>query len=517
MKPLILILLAFILPSSSFILHAKEKTNILLMMVDDLGYSDFGCYGSEINTPNIDTLASQGLRFTQFYNTAKCHSSRVCLLSGLYEHQAGSSSLSKAVTIAEALKPAGYFTAMAGKWHLKNEPSDRGFERYWGHLSGATDFFKGDNTFRLNGEKWDKFDDDFYTTDANATFAMQFMDEAIAQDKPFFMYIAFNAPHYPLQAKKPDSDKYESVYTAGWDVIRDARFKKQKAIGLFPKSVKLSKKPDFMKDWDTLDDKTKQAQSHKMAVFAGMVDSVDQNIGKLVAYLKRKGVYENTLIMLVSDNGACPFARDKHTEIPTWEGHGHHTYDARWATVGNTPHRFYKQNQFEGGINTPMIAHWPAGLKTKPGSFTRQPAHLIDFMATCLDVAGAEYPGEFEGRTITPLQGRSLLPIFKGKQRKGHEWLYFRFSNDRAIRKGDWKLVSFKSNAWKLFNIAKDRTEMHDIASQHPEIVKELEALWHDVAENIDHAPKKNLKPVSTDTSNFTGSWLPGFSMKKKK
>jgi arylsulfatase A-like enzyme len=239
------------------LLHSCDKAedqqpNILLIMVDDLGFSDFGCYGSEIHTPHIDKLAENGLRFTQFYNTAKCHSSRVSLLSGLYCTQAGDESLNRATTIAQVLDSAGYFTSMAGKWHLHQQPTDFGFQRYWGHLSGATDFFIGDNTFRLNGEVWNDFDEDFYTTDANVDYSLQFIDEAIASGKPFFHYIAFNAPHYPLQAPREDVEKYMGRYDKGWEQVREARYTKQQQLGLFPEPLELPPIPGYMPAWDSL-------------------------------------------------------------------------------------------------------------------------------------------------------------------------------------------------------------------------------------------------------------------------
>ena len=243
---------------------AADRPNILLIMVDDLGFSDFGCYGSEIETPNVDSLASNGLRMNQFYNTAKCHSSRICLLTGKYTFQAGNEAMDKALTIAEVMQHNGYFTAMAGKLHLDKQPTDRGFMSYWGHLSGATNFFKGDETFRLNGEKWANFDDDFYTTDANVDFAIKFIDEALETEKPFFQYIAFNAPHYPLQAKQKDVLKYKGRYSAGWDEIRKQRYAKQTAMGLIDAKHKLSERPDYIPGWEQLTPEERQWEEARM-------------------------------------------------------------------------------------------------------------------------------------------------------------------------------------------------------------------------------------------------------------
>ena len=467
-------------------------------MVDDLG-----CYGSEIETPNLDRLAENGLRFSQFYNTAKCHSSRVCLLSGLYCYQAGNSALSKAVTFAEVLRDAGYFTAMAGKWHLQKEPTDRGFRRYWGHLSGATNFFTGDKSFRLNGEKWSDFDEGFYTTDANVDYAIRFIDEALKDGKPFLQYVAFNAPHYPLQAKKKDVMKYDGRYDAGWDAIRKKRYQKQLDMGLIDPKFKLAPRPDYIPQWSKLTKDEKQWDADRMEVFAAMVDSVDQNMGRLIAHLKDKGVFDNTLILFCSDNGACPFERTRGKEYKPWDPKSYWCYDPGWAHVGNTPFRWYKQNQHEGGISSPLIAHWPKGMKAKTGSITHQPGHLIDIMATCIDVAGAKYPKTYAGRGITPLQGKSLLPILQGSEREGHEWLYFQFSNNRAIRKGDWKLASARGGPWELFNMAEDRTEMNDLAQQKPQLVKELKSLWHHAAETVDQAPTRARSAVSDKHQTF--------------
>lgn len=474
------------------------------MMVDDLGFSDFGCYGSEIETPHVDKLAENGLRFSQFYNTAKCHSSRVCLLTGLYCNQAGNSKLSRSVTIAEVLKKAGYFTSMTGKWHLDREPTSRGFDLYWGHLSGCTDFFKGDKTFRLNGKPWNEFDDDFYTTDANVDYAIQFIDKALEKGKPFFHYIAFNAPHYPLQAPKKDIEKYLGRYDAGWDETRKERFAKQKRLGLFPKDMKLPPLPGHMKNWSALDRKNREFESFRMAIFAAMVDSIDQNIGRMLAYLEDKGLLDNTLVMLCSDNGACPFERSRNINIPPWKAGSYYLYDASWATVGNTPLKHYKQTQHEGGISSPLIVHWPEHIRNA-GSWNRNPGHLIDIMATCIEVAGAKYPDKGK---VAPLQGKSLVPLFEGKDRDGHDYLYFQFSNCRAIRKGDWKVVSFYGQKWELYNVAEDRTEQNNLASQHPERSKELAALWHKVAEEVDKAPERQRKPSSDQPgSDSKSSW----------
>ena len=488
---------------ASSALHASEKPNIVLIMADDLGFSDLGCYGSEIETPNLDRLASGGIRFNQFYNTAKCHSSRICLLTGLYMFQAGNNAMDKGVTIAEALKPAGYQTMMVGKWHLDDEPTMRGFDRYFGHLSGATNFFTGDDTFRLDGKPFAVPQDGFYTTDAKTDYAIEFLDDAMKSDEPFFLYCAYNAPHYPLHVKEPDFRKYEDRYDEGWDVIREQRYDKQRSLGILPADVKLSPRPAEVPAWESLSAEDKKWESERMAAFAGMVDCLDQNIGRLVEHLTRHNVIDNTIIMFCSDNGACPFERTKGKEFRPWDPKSYWTYDTGWAHVGNTPFRWYKQNQHEGGITSPMIVSW-SGLKTQPGSVIDQPAHLIDFMATCTDLAGAEYPVDHRGRAIEPLQGRSLAPIFAGGLRDPHSWLYFQFSNNRAVRKGDMKVVSVKGRPWELYDLSNDRSELNDLSGEDPDQTSQLVKLWYHVAENIEQAPEKMRKPIKTNQKKKT-------------
>ena len=499
-KYLILLPLFFWMPQVFGDNHLEQsnKPNIVLIMADDLGFSDLGCYGGEINTPNLDALAADGIRFSQFYNTAKCHSSRVDLLTGLYCGQAGSNSMDRGVTIAEVLKPAGYSTIMCGKWHLNNEPTNRGFERYFGHLSGATNFFTGDDTFRLNGKPYKVPQEGFYTTDAITDYSIRFVDESIQEkDGPFFLYVAYNAPHYPLQAPKKDVMKYRGKYRMGWDKLRASRYKKQLAMGIISDKWQLSPRPAEVSAWEKLEANDKDWEDFRMAAYAGMVDRMDQQIGRLVAHLKARGVFDNTLFMFCSDNGACPFERTRGKDKMPWDPKSYWTYDSGWAHAGNTPFRWYKQNQHEGGISSPLIIHWPAGIKAKKGAISHQPGHLIDFMATCIDVADASYPKKQSGSVITPLMGRSLVPILKGKTRAEHDLLYFHFGNNRAIRKGPWKVVSVRGGPWELYNIEKDRTELNNLADTNPSMVMKLSKLWHEFAEKTDRLPAKQRMPVS--------------------
>jgi arylsulfatase len=481
--------------------RAADRPNIVMIMADDLGFADIGCYGSEIKTPNLDALAAEGLRFSSFYNTAKCHSSRVSLLTGLYCDQAGGARLNRGATFAEVLGKAGYSTSMVGKWHLQQQPTDFGFERYWGHLSGATNFFTGDDSFRLNGEKWDVPETlngkPFYTTHAITDFALDFLEQATARDDPFLLYVAFNAPHYPLQAPESEIQKYDGRYDAGWDKLRVERHQRQLESGLVPSRWKLSPRPSHIPAWKSLSDKEKQWEADRMEVFAAMVDVLDQNVGRLVKYLETKGILDDTLILFCSDNGACPFERTRGRDLKPWDPDSYWTYDASWAHMGNTPFRLYKQNQHEGGISSPLIVHWPQGLKTEPGSVTRQPGHLIDLMATFVDVAGATYPRQLGERKIDPLQGKSLLPILEGTNREPHETLYFHFGTDRALRQGPWKLVSAKRGRWELYNMLSDRTETNDLAGKHPERVAQMAKEWFRLAKDVDRLGERQLLPVT--------------------
>ena len=500
---------ALFLSVACVIQAADKRPNIVLIMADDLGFSDLGCYGSEIETPVLDKLAGNGLRFTQFYNTSKCHSSRVSLLTGLYCDQAGSAKLSRGATIAEVLGKAGYFTAMSGKWHLSKQPTDFGFQRYWGHLSGATNFFIGDDSFRLNGEEWPvpkKLNGrDFYTTHAITDFALDFLDEATTKqkDKPFLLYVAYNAPHYPLHAPEEDVKKYEGKYSQGWDDLRNMRYKKQRGLGLLLENAKLSPRAPHVPAWVALPDDEKQWESDRMEAYAAMIDVMDRNIGRITGYLEDKNLMDNTLFLFCADNGGCPFERTRGKDKKPWDPESYWTYEASWAQASNTPFRLYKQNQHEGGISSPLVAHWPKGLKATPGSITRQPGHLIDLMATFLDISGAKYPSRIGSRTMDPLQGKSLLPIFQGKERDPHGNLYFHFGKDRALRQGPWKLVSAKLGKWELYNLAKDRSELDDLASKYPGKVAAMANQWFLMAEQVDRLKGKALAPVKDELTEL--------------
>lgn len=482
-------LFLLLLPS----IDAADRPNIVVIMADDLGFSDLGCYGSEIETPNLDALASDGLRFSQFYNTAKCHSSRVSLLTGQYCIAAGDTAMSHAVTSAEVLGNGGYFTAMTGKWHLKREPTDFGFNRYFGHLSGACNFFKGDKTFRLNGEAWPVPDSGFYTTVANVDFGLEFLKDARDSGKPWYLYVAFNAPHAPLHALPDDYAKYKGRYDKGWDVVRAARVAKQKNIGLLPQDLKASPRPEHLPAWKTMEAWRQGYEANRMTTLAAMIDRVDQEVGRLVADLRANGELDNTVILFVSDNGACPYDRRKPLlDVEPTNGDVALADSTGWSWARNSPFRYYKQNQFEGGIATPAIVHWPAGLSTKPGSIVREPAHLIDVLPTLAEIAQCEIPQAWPERELRPVSGVSLKRIFDGDLLGRRTPIHLLFSNDRGLRDGDWKAVSFRREAWELYNVAKDRTELNNLAESEPERLQKMIDTWTEMTKTVLHASPKS-------------------------
>ncbi|MCP5533622.1 MAG: arylsulfatase [Akkermansiaceae bacterium] len=487
-----------VLAALTAIACAAERPNFVVILTDDLGFSDLGCYGSEIETPNLDRLAAGGLRFSSFSNTAKCHSSRVSLLTGRWCLQAGDTAMDHAVTLPEVLSKSGYSTLMTGKWHLDKQPTDYGFDRYWGHLSGATRYFKGDNTFRLDGKPWKVPDDGFYTTVANVDFALRLLDDARKTEKPWFLYIAFNAPHAPLQPMEQDYRKYEGRYDAGWDIIRERRLRKQKEIGLFAGDVDAGPRPDHVRAWNELTADQRDWEIRRMTALAAMIDRVDQETGRLVDNLAANGELDNTVILFVSDNGACPYDRKSagRNKKP-WEPGASWSDSTGWAWARNSPFRYYKQNQFEGGVATPAIVHWPAGLKAKPGSVNHDPAHLVDVLPTLAGLAGAEIPTTWPGRKPTALAGTTLEPVLAGPPLGERPPIHYLFSTDRGLREGNWKLVSFRSAPWELYDLSEDRAEQHDLAAQEPERVAAMVRRWHETAADALRSPQKSVREAA--------------------
>lgn len=535
--------------------ETAKRPNIVLIMSDDMGYSDIGCYGSEIETPNLDRMASNGLRFTQFYNTARCCPTRASLLTGLYPHQAGVGHMMEdrglegyrgdlnghCVTIAEALKPAGYSAYMAGKWHVTphtrpdgpkhNWPRQRGFDRFFGTIHGAGSFYDP-NSLTLDNTMIPPWDG-FYYTDAINDYASQFVRNHEG-DNPFFLYVAHTAAHWPMHARPEDIAKYHGRYRGGWDALRRERHARGIEMGLVDPSWPLTPRDPDVPAWE--DEPMREWQERRMEVYAAMVDCMDRGIGRLLDTLRETGQYENTLIFFLQDNGGCaeeygsrgPIRPDPSEEIelrpmgpdelqtrmqpevtrdgrPVRTGKGvmpgpadtYIAYGKGWANASNTPFRLYKHWVHEGGIASPLIVHWPAGIGDR-GELRHQPAHLIDIMATCVDAAGARYPETREGAVVHPMEGVSLRPAFYDLP-PDREAIYWEHEGNRAVRSGQWKLVSRaqplmkvspdEMDDWELYDLEADRTEMNNLAAEHPEKVRELSALWNAWAERAKALP----------------------------
>lgn len=477
--------------------ETPKRPNIIIILADDLGFSDIGCYGGEIRTPHLDQLASDGLRFTQFYNASKCEPTRSSLLSGLYWQQA-ERGIKRGITIGQALHAVGYTTLAVGKWHLDGNPVDRGFDHYFGFLNAASNYFKGNKWFRLDHDSFTAPASGFYTTDAFTDYAIRFVDEArqSGQKNPFFLYLAYNAPHAPLQAPAEEIARYKGKYSKGWDELRNERYARQVATGVIKKQWELSARPDNIPAWSSLRDEVKRLEDLRMAVYAAMVDRMDQDIGRLLAKLKEWKIEDNTLVIFLSDNGANPYDRTVKRNISPGGPDSHWEYGVGWANLSNTPFRLYKRNQHEGGVATPFIVRWPSVIKNH-GAITDQPAHIVDIMATCVQLSGCDYTALFEGRPslpaepsthntptassgppVPPLQGKSLAPIFEGRPWEGHDTLFFQLLDHRAIRAGNWKLSSHDGGPWELYQMDTDRTEVHDLATDQPQKSKELETLY---------------------------------------
>jgi arylsulfatase len=543
-----------------------QRPNIVLILSDDMGYSDLGCYGSEIHTPNLDQLAYDGLRYTRFYNTSRCCPSRASLMTGLYPHQAGmgwmtshpypgtgyTAELNKnCVTIAEVLKQAGYSTYMAGKWHLCQKtdaqdpdineerkydwPLQRGFDRFYGILHGAANYFDPGSLCRDN-ERISPLNDkdyqpgEYYFTNAISDNTVKFIQER-DKTKPFFMYVAYTTAHWPMQAPEKEIDKYKGRYDSGYNAVRNARFNRMKALGVVDDNIQLSPPDeDVGPPWEK--EKNKPAMARRMETYAAMIDVMDQGIGKIVDELKKEGLYDNTIIIFLQDNGACheligsgvnrtvaanpdsvvrltkediqlqadpPFTRDgkpvrQGRDVMAGPADTYVSYMRSWANVSNTPFRMYKHWVHEGGISTPLIVHWPNGIKDK-GGLRNQTGHEIDIMPTLVELAQAKYPSTYKGNAITPEQGVSLVPTFSNKPLPPRA-IYWEHEMNKAVRMGQWKLVcrsqmldgkggewkSYHSAPWELYNIDEDRAELHNLAKKYPDIVKKMARMWEEWA-----------------------------------
>lgn len=548
---------------------SAARPNIVLIMADDMGFSDIGCYGGEIPTPNLDALAKRGLRFTQFYNTARCCPTRASLMSGLYPHQAGvghmmadrgsdgyRGNLNKhCVTIAEVLKSAGYGTYMAGKWHVTrhtapdgpkfNWPLQRGYDRFYGTIHGAGSYYDPNTLTRDNTQISPYADPEYkpkryYYTDAIAHHAVRFIDEHCQAkgDKPFFVYVAFTAAHWPMHAFEEDVAKFRGKYDGGYGPIRKARLERARKLGLIKSDWQLSPQAE---NWNAV--RNKRWEARCMEVYAAMVHRMDEGVGKIVASLKKNGRLDNTLVFFLQDNGGCAegvgrrgrnrknpspkraakpkfppmnLAALQPSMIPRQTRDGWPVlmgrnvlpgppdtfiaYGRGWANVSNTPFREYKHWVHEGGISTPLIVHWPAhfrSLKSQgsprslgfEGSLRHTPGHLIDIMATCVDVGGAKYPTEFKGKRIKPMEGKSLVPIFDNKPFPDRA-IYWEHEGNRAVRLGKWKLVAKgRDGNWELYDMTADRTELHDLAEKYSGRVTSMAAKW------LAYAKRANVLP----------------------
>ncbi|VGO13521.1 Arylsulfatase [Pontiella desulfatans] len=492
--------IGFLMALLAFAAHSAErKPDIVVVLCDDMGYSSVGCFGGEIQTPNIDRLADTGMRFSQFYNCAKCTSTRISIMSGQYEGRAGGRALKHSVSMGEALRPLGYRTIAVGKWHLdeKKDPTQYGFDRHFGHLNGLCNYFTGNEHYWKNGKPFKKFPKDFYATDAFTDFSIESIKESIAEapERPFFLYLAYNAPHGPLHCKQQDFEKYAETYKVGWDKIRAARYQRQTEMGLIDPKWNLSLRPDFIPTWDQLPEPEKAVQAKIMAAYAGIVDNVDQNVGRLVEYLKEAGRWENTLFIFLSDNGASPFMNPKFKNREPWDPASTINVGVGWANADNTPFGWFKQNQHEGGISTPAIVHWPATIKEQ-GTINDEPLHVMDVLPTLLDVSGGRYPKSFPDREIRAPSGKSFLALLQGENKKIHDELFFQYSINRALRVGDWKIASARNGPWELYNLADDRTETQNLATGFPERIKAMQARWHEMAKSVTKVNDKYSKPV---------------------
>lgn len=511
---LVLVVAAFFVARA---VMAQTRPNILLIMADDMGYSDLGCYGSEIETPNIDRLAADGVRFRTFYNAARCCPTRAALLTGLYPHQAGMGGMvggpkalpgpyqgylnRECVTLAEVLRAAGYSTFMAGKWHVGEFrpawPVDRGFDRYYGLISGAMNYFnirlakrKGlVRVFAVDDQLYQPPADGFYATDAFTDHALEMLRNR-DRSRPFFLYLAYNAPHWPLHAHEEDIRRYQGSYMDGWEALRQRRYRKMVDMGIIDERYRLVPEDPAVPAWEMLSLDKKREMDRKMAVYAAQIHRMDWNIGRVLDYLKEDGALENTVVMFLCDNGGCheggPLGGNFRPDLtgPVGSAQSYHSYGQGWAHASNTPFRKYKHWVHEGGIATPFIVYWP-GKIADPGAIRSHVGHVIDIMPTVLELTGAIYPTTFRGHRIRPLEGESLLPAILGIQERPDRELYWEHMENRAVRIGRWKLVGERGRPWELYDLQQDPTELENLVETQSEKAQELLDRWLEWAHRV--------------------------------
>jgi arylsulfatase A-like enzyme len=510
----------FLAVSASIGLAVQQQTrpNILLIVADDLGYSDLGCFGGEIETPNLDALASNGVRLSQFYSTARCCPSRASILTGQYSHRVGIGHMvtdlghpgytgrlsENGATIAEVLRPSGYRTFMSGKWHVgTQDPTRHGFEQFYGTLISAATFWDQAGYIRQpQGSSTRNYAAGaFYGTDALTDYGLDFLQNArTTPGQPWFLYLAYNAPHFPLHARPEDIAKYRKRYETGWDALREQRLARMKKLGVVPGRTRLSPRSKFTNfgetqtaenpPWDSLPEDRRADLAMRMAIYAAMVDRMDQNIGRIITDLRAKGEFENTLIFFMSDNGACaewdPFGFDVRSSANNVLHRGadlermgsagtYHSIGSGWANASNTPWRMYKHYSHEGGISTPCIVHWPRRIRRN--AIDNTPTHLIDLMPTIVEASGASYPQQLGARKILPMAGVSLVPTLNGRRTPARP-LFFEHEGTRAVREGRYKLTALRGDSWKLYDMERDRTEMDDLSSKEPKLVESLGRKW---------------------------------------
>lgn len=458
--------------------RSLSAPNIVLILADDLGFSDLGCFGGEIDTPHLDALAAGGMRLTQFYNCARCGPSRASLLTGLHPQQCGGPSDSAVLadhcaSLPEMLGAAGYDCFISGKWHLGQDPFSRGFHKGLVLMGGATSYFEPDPLLR-DGEQYRPDRDGFYMTDAIGDEAVRLIEAQAGSNRPFFLYAAYTAPHFPLHAWPEDIARFRGRYRAGWDVLRAERHRRQIALGVVDPSWRLSPRDAIVEPWDRVGDADEM--DLRMAVFAAQVHAMDRGVGRILEALKRSGTADETLVLFLSDNGGTsettggpPRLHDRGT---IGAADSYTSYRAGWANLSNTPFHKYKMWVDEGGIASPLIARWPGRIR--PGSLSREVAHIADLTATCIDLAGASYPRSRGGHAIAPLEGKSLAPTLRGETRSGHESLCWQIKGHRAVRRERWKALKRRGDPWRLYDLHADRTELCDLAAAHPAVLAEL-------------------------------------------